>query len=288
MALAAARPLLRLGYRGRAPLSRAASSKADDSSKDKSSSISWLGSLQRFTTKMFGDGSLDSKADICNCGADFGFPIPRPDLLEREGIERLSKPWHQQMYGAALYWHVATMPEEKVKKQNPDWLKGKDVLEVGCSRGGGARYLAEVAAPRRYIATDIDKDAILYCVKNHSAAVGLRYEVADLLLLAETYPSESFDFVIAIQAFPVLMDMDKFCSGVAAVLRPGGHLLLTNSFTRSVQTTFELALQNANLEIQAKVDIGKQVHCVGICSIAFGTSYNRYVISKAKDPRRRS
>ena len=50
-----------------------------------------------------------------------------------------------------------------VQEADPELLRGKDVLEVGCMRGGGARYLMEAAEPRRLLAVDNVQEHIESC-----------------------------------------------------------------------------------------------------------------------------
>ena len=60
----------------------------------------------------------------------------------------------------------------------------KDVLEVACMRGGGARYVANALGPSSYLATDLAERSIQLCVERHGEDPlvqegRLRYEVAD-------------------------------------------------------------------------------------------------------------
>merc|ERR1719375_2178407 len=135
------------------------------------------------------------KVDICNCGIDLQIQVPQPELLVREGIERESTEWRMQFYGAALYWYAATRPRENMRKADPDMLRDKDVLEVACMRGGGARYLVEVAGPRSYVATDNVQEHIDAC-KRHTEHPNLRFELADALALPQSFSSESFDAIL--------------------------------------------------------------------------------------------
>merc|ERR1719350_1261088 len=76
---------------------------------------------------------------ICNCGADFGTELPRPELLslERRGAEGTLER-RMQAQGAALYWHLATTRGSEEGKDgekgekgegeaDPFMLRGKDV-----------------------------------------------------------------------------------------------------------------------------------------------------------------
>ena len=62
---------------------------------------------------------------------------------------------------------MATSPGESMVTLDPDLLRNKKVLEIECMRGGGARYLAEVAGPECYVATDEREENIEICHAVH-------------------------------------------------------------------------------------------------------------------------
>src|SRR5260370_5390435 len=61
-------------------------------------------------------------------------------------------------YCIQLYHHVAGAID----------LSGKDVVEVGSGRGGGASYIARYLGPRSMTGVDFSKNAIEYCRKYYS------------------------------------------------------------------------------------------------------------------------
>ncbi len=101
-------------------------------------------------------------------------------------------------------------------------LEGKDVLEVGCGRGGGASYVARYLRPRTMTGLDFSTTAIAHCVR-HRQAPGLRFVHGD----AQSMPfaDQSFDAVVNIESSHCYGDMDRFLAEVHRVLRPGGALL---------------------------------------------------------------
>lgn len=151
----------------------------------------WWNDLVRLSYKWLGGAYFNPKSDICNCGGDFAVTLPKPELLKREGVEANTPEHRMMLYGGALYYHVATNVTEKFKKANPDLLRGKDVLEVACMRGGGARYLMEVCEPRRYLAVDHVHEHIDSCRANFGEWPGLEYEVMDAHELAQKLPAEA-------------------------------------------------------------------------------------------------
>lgn len=233
-----------------------------------------------FAYRYLGSAVYPAKAHICNCGIDVGVQIPRPDLVKRDDIEVNSREWRMQIYGAALYWHMATTPGEKLSELDPDMIRGKDVLEVACMRGGGARYLAEVAGPRRYVATDNVQEHVDLAKKLHLPFAGLEFELADAHDLQAIYPSESFDFVLCIQASATFGDMRKFFQGAWHVLRPGGKLMICDALTRDTLKIILDVTEELGFATDAMKDISRGVNAVGLCQVPWGLEYTRVVVRK--------
>lgn len=106
-------------------------------------------------------------------------------------------------------------------------IEGSDVIEFGCGRGGGARFLAAKAAPRRYVAIDASWSFILASRCSRKPA-GLEFRVAR----AERLPFDEglFDIAIGVEVVHLLADKERFLFEAARVLRPGGRLLLADFF----------------------------------------------------------
>ena len=104
-------------------------------------------------------------------------------------------------------------------------LKDKDVLEVGCGRGGGASYIARYVRPKKMVGVDIVPSAIRFDTKHYAEQKNLQFFLAD----AQRLPFEVnyFDAVLNIESAHHYADFDKFLGEVHRVLKPGGHLLMT-------------------------------------------------------------
>jgi ubiquinone/menaquinone biosynthesis C-methylase UbiE len=98
-------------------------------------------------------------------------------------------------------------------------LSGKDVLEVGSGRGGGAAWLARTYSPRSYTGLDYAPSAVSLCSRLHDFP-GLSFTQGN----AESLPFEdgSFDVVLNVESSHEYGRMDRFLAEVARVLRPGG------------------------------------------------------------------
>ncbi len=119
-------------------------------------------------------------------------------------------------YGLQLYAHVVGDCD----------LAGKDVLEVGCGRGGGTAFVHERFGPRSTMGLDLARRAIQHCTRTYNLP-GLRFVAGD----AEALPFSdgAFDIVINVESSHCYPDVLRFLTEVRRVLRPGGLLLLADA-----------------------------------------------------------
>jgi SAM-dependent methyltransferase len=118
-------------------------------------------------------------------------------------------------FGVALYDRVAGGAP----------LEGRDVLEVGCGRGGGTASVFERHRPRSLVGLDLAASAIERCRREH-ARPGLEFVQGDAEALP--FPDASFDAVLNVESAHCYPDGPRFLAEVFRVLRPGGFLLLAD------------------------------------------------------------
>ena len=130
-------------------------------------------------------------------------------LEKRLELEAADEP---DRYCIQLYHRVAAAVD----------LKGLDVLEVGCGRGGGASWVRRYLKPRSVTGLDFSLKTVEFCRRLH-AIDGLSFVAGD----AESLPFEdsSFDAVINVESSHCYGSMAAFLGHVKRVLRPGGHFL---------------------------------------------------------------
>ena len=127
-------------------------------------------------------------------------------------------------------------------------LQGKDVLELGSGRGGGACFLLETQSPRRLVALDYAPRTIRWCRRNFSRP-GLDFICGDAN--NPPFPEASFDVIVAVEVTHCIPDKAAFLSAVARILRPGGRLLIADFFYRRPDAMhalekFDSAVANSN------------------------------------------
>ena len=144
--------------------------------------------------------------------------------LGDDGDEASSRNRDGDRFGVQLYERVRGGVE----------LTGKDVLEIGCGRGGGTAYLFESHRPRNMTGLDLAGSAIARCRRDH-ARPGLTFLQGD----AEALPfaDASFDVVVNVESSHCYPDVPGFLREVHRVLRPGGYLLLADVRHTDASTT---------------------------------------------------
>jgi ubiquinone/menaquinone biosynthesis C-methylase UbiE len=135
-------------------------------------------------------------------------------------------------------------------------IKDKDVLEVGSGRGGGSHYIATVLQPKSMTGMDLASNAVDLCNKNFISH-NLKYITGN----AESIPLEdnSKDVIINVESCHAYGSVDSFLSEVKRVLRPGGHLLLTDIRGNEGKALLLKKLLNSGLEIIEEEDITRNV-----------------------------
>ncbi|MBO3461244.1 class I SAM-dependent methyltransferase [Aetokthonos hydrillicola Thurmond2011] len=104
-------------------------------------------------------------------------------------------------------------------------LTGRDILEVGCGRGGNIQTLDKFFKPKGLTGIDITPASIAFC-KKYLETERRRFLEGD----AEALPfeNETFDVVINVESSNAYPNLFNFYSHVSRVLKPGGYFLYTD------------------------------------------------------------
>jgi len=131
-------------------------------------------------------------------------------------------------------------------------VAGRELLEVGCGRGGGADYVARELDPRRVVAVDLSPRAVALC-RHRFAHPRLSFQVGD----AERLPFDdaSFDVVLNVESSHCYGGFDTFLGEVRRVLRPDGHFLYADFRPSSEVDGWRAALLDAGFAIRAEHDL---------------------------------
>ena len=104
-------------------------------------------------------------------------------------------------------------------------LRGKDVLEIGCGRGGGASFIARYLDPRSMTGMDISAKAVKYCRRRHRDP---RLTFAQGQAEQIPVPPGSYDAVVNVESSHCYPSFERFVDEVARVLRPDGVFLIAD------------------------------------------------------------
>jgi ubiquinone/menaquinone biosynthesis C-methylase UbiE len=128
---------------------------------------------------------------------------------------KLDESDEKNRYSAQLYNLVATGTD----------IEGKDILEVGCGRGGGLSYIYRYLLPSSATGVDLNKKAIEFCKKYYT-----REDIKFLQSNAQNlnFPDKAFDVVINVESSHRYSKMDVFLDEVYRVLKPDGVFLFAD------------------------------------------------------------
>jgi SAM-dependent methyltransferase len=106
-------------------------------------------------------------------------------------------------------------------------LDEKDIIEIGCGRGGGCSLIREKFKAARVVGTDISSGNIKKCKS--------RYKSHDIEFLRgdaekQQFPDNSFDIVLNVESSHCYPSKKDFLSNVSSILRPGGYFLYADIF----------------------------------------------------------
>lgn len=156
-------------------------------------------------------------------------------------------------------------------------LSGFDVLEVGSGRGGGLHFITRTLNPNQALGIDYSNRQVEFC-KGAYKLPNLKFEWGD----AENLPvrSESVDMVLNVESAHTYGNLGSFISEATRVLKPGGHLLITDFISASALTSFETALNRDDLQLLSKVDVTSNV----LAALSLDSD-RRVSLIKSKTPR---
>ena len=129
-------------------------------------------------------------------------------------------------------------------------LGGRDVIEIGSGRGGGAAALVRHHEPRSYIAIDGCRKQVEICRALYPQVAFMHGNACAIPL-----PDASADVVLNVESSHCYSDLGAFVAEVRRVLRPGGLFYLTDIIYEKslIARYFELLHQNFQVQRQADV-----------------------------------
>jgi ubiquinone/menaquinone biosynthesis C-methylase UbiE len=135
-------------------------------------------------------------------------------------------------------------------------LSGKEVLEVGSGRGGGASYIQRYFKPKRMIGIDYSQKAVGFCSKRHQEP-GLSFHKGD----AEAIPlgDDQMDIILNLESSHCYGNAAAFFREVHRVIRPGGYFLYADFRDKTKVDFWVEELKASGLKLIKQTDITKNV-----------------------------
>ena len=135
-------------------------------------------------------------------------------------------------------------------------LNGKDLLEVGSGRGGGASFIMRSLGPRSMTGIDFSTKAVAFC-NSYYQQKGLSFVRGDAERIP--FPSASFDAVINLESSHCYNSMKSFLREVVRVLRPDGYFLFADFRLREEIPVLYGQLKQSGLRILEEEQITANV-----------------------------
>ena len=164
-------------------------------------------------------------------------------------------------------------------------LDGKEVLEVGCGRGGGAKHLVSKYSLKRYVASDLSPDTTDYN-NGMNKFPSLEFAVADAAELP--FEDSAFDILVNVESSRCYPDMQKFVNEAYRVMRPGGTFCLADmryagNFEQAVSAFLNVGFR----KIRERDITGNVVHALNLDDerrkVLISMTAPKYMIKNAKE-----
>jgi ubiquinone/menaquinone biosynthesis C-methylase UbiE len=200
----------------------------------------WLRSrlaLQKLNTKLwYSTLSLLAQDDVTFLNYGYATSGAGGTTLQLEAVDEANR------YPIQLYNRVASAVD----------LRGKDVLEVGSGRGGGAAFIKKYLHLRSMTGVDFCGKAVQFCRRRHRHEK-LSFIQGDAENLP--FPEEFFDAVVNLESCHCYVSVTRFFAQAARVLRRGGHLLFADVGPKPYIDTLREHIARCGLSIEEEEDI---------------------------------
>lgn len=130
---------------------------------------------------------------------------------------------------------------------------GKRIVEVGCGRGGGVRYMARYHAPASVTGLDYSPDTVKRARSLNADTANIAFEQGDAEQLP--LPDASVDIVVNIESSHCYGNVAAFVREVARVLKPGGIFTFADMRSTGMVGELDLVLQASGLDMIEKRDL---------------------------------
>jgi ubiquinone/menaquinone biosynthesis C-methylase UbiE len=136
-------------------------------------------------------------------------------------------------------------------------LEGKQVLEVGSGRGGGASWIAKTHKPAKLTGVDFSAEAVSHCQSWYADQTNLEFIEGNAQDLP--FDNASFDVVYNVESSHCYGDMGAFVEQAFRVLKPGGMFCWTDLRDTKTMETLPTLFESKGFEIVESADVAQEV-----------------------------
>jgi len=135
-------------------------------------------------------------------------------------------------------------------------LKNKNIVEIGCGRGGGLAYIAKTFSPSGALGIELENRAVNFANKFYNID-GLSFKQGNALNMP--IESNAYDVVLNVESSHRYLDMDQFLSEVSRVLKNDGYFLFTDFRSPERMPALRESLNSLGLKLIEEQEINSQV-----------------------------
>ncbi|MEC8625186.1 MAG: class I SAM-dependent methyltransferase, partial [Bdellovibrionota bacterium] len=150
---------------------------------------------------------------------------------------------------ARLYFYLC--------EEFPSSFEGKNIVEVGSGRGGGARFISENYPIISFMGFDLSLRNIEYCNNVNSDSTNLSFKKGDAENLP--LPNSYVDIVLNVESSHCYPNFEKFIEEVSRVLKKGGYFIFADFRPPEKFPELEETFEEKGLKLAIKNDITKNV-----------------------------
>lgn len=136
-------------------------------------------------------------------------------------------------------------------------IEGKEVLEIGSGRGGGASWIARTLNPKALLAVDYSEEAVRLSQDWYATQENLHFKVGNAEDLP--LPDNSFDIVYNVESSHCYANVPNFLEEVFRVLMPGGKFCWTDMRDSRTMEKMHDQFVEAGFTIESRLDVTSNV-----------------------------
>jgi len=136
-------------------------------------------------------------------------------------------------------------------------LEGKQVLEVGSGRGGGASWIGKTHKPAKLTGVDFSAEAVGHCQSWYADQSNLEFIEGNAQDLP--FVDATFDVVYNVESSHCYGDMGAFVAQAFRVLKPGGMFCWTDLRDAKTMETLPALFESKGFEIVESADVVQEV-----------------------------